>query len=103
MKIGMILDSTYPDDARVTNECAELLKNKHEIHLFCLSFKKPFVKNEIINKINIHRYYCSKLTYKLSALANDISLYGNNLKNKLIDFIENSEVEILHIHDIQIA
>ena len=42
MKIGMILDSTYPDDARVTNECAELLKNKHEIHLFCLSFKKPF-------------------------------------------------------------
>ena len=34
MKIGMILDSTYPDDARVTNECAELLKNKHEIHVF---------------------------------------------------------------------
>ena len=77
MKIGMILDSTYPDDARVTNECAELLKNKHEIHLFCLSFKKPFVKNEIINQINVHRYYCSKLTYKLSALANDISLYVN--------------------------
>ena len=38
MKIGMILDSTYPDDARVTNECTELLKNKHEIHLFCLCF-----------------------------------------------------------------
>ena len=103
MKIGMILDSTYPDDARVTNECTELLKNKHEIHLFCLSFKKHFVKNEIINQINVHRYYCSKLTYKLSALANDISLYGNILKNKLNDFIQKSEVEILHIHDIQIA
>lgn len=103
MKIGMILDSTYPDDARVTNECAELLKKEHEIHLFCLSFKKPFVKNEVINQINVHRYHCSKLTYKLSALANDISLYGNILKNKLIDFIENTEVEILHIHDIQIA
>ncbi len=99
----MILDSTYPDDARVTNECTELLKNKHEIHLFCLSFKKHFVKNEIINQINVHRYYCSKLTYKLSALANDISLYGNILKNKLNDFIKKSEVEILHIHDIQIA
>ena len=103
MKIGMILDSAYPDDARVTNECTELLKNKHEIHLFCLSFKKDFVKNEIINQINVHRYYCSKLTYKLSALANDISLYGNILKNKLNDFIKKSEVEILHIHDIQIA
>ena len=103
MKIGMILDSTYPDDARVTNECAELLKNKHEIHLFCLCFKKPFVKNEVINQINVHRYHCSKLTYKLSALANDIGLYGVILKNKIKDFVENSEVEVLHIHDIQIA
>ena len=99
----MILDSSYPDDARITNECAELIKKKHEIHLFCLSFKKPFVKNEIISQINVHRYHCSKLTYKLSALANDISLYGNILKNKLVDFIKKSEVEILHIHDIQIA
>ena len=103
MKIGMILDSTYPDDARVTNECAELLKNKHEIHLFCLSFKKPFVKNEFINQINVHRYHCSKLTYKLSALANDIGLYGIILKNKIKDFVENSDVEVLHVHDIQIA
>ena len=103
MKIGMILDSTYPDDARVTNECAELLKNKHEIHLFCLCFKKPFVKNEVINQINVHRYHCSKLTYKLSALANDIGLYGLILKNKIKDFVENSDVEVLHVHDIQIA
>ena len=103
MKIGMILDSTYPDDARVTNECAELLKNKHEIHLFCLCFKKPFVKNEVINQINVHRYHCSKLTYKLSALANDIGLYGIILKNKIRDFVENSDVEVLHVHDIQIA
>ena len=103
MKIGMILDSTYPDDARVTNECAELLKNKHEIHLFCLCFKKPFVKNEVINQINVHRYHCSKLTYKLSALANDIGLYGFILKNKIRDFVENSDVEVLHVHDIQIA
>ena len=103
MKIGMILDSTYPDDARVTNECTELLKNKHEIHLFCLCFKKPFVKNEVINQINVHRYHCSKLTYKLSALANDIGLYGVILKNKIRDFVENSDVEVLHVHDIQIA
>ena len=103
MKIGMILDSSYPDDARITNECAELIKKKHEIHLFCLSFKKPFVKNEIINQINVHRYHCSKLTYKLSALANDIGLYGFILKNKIRDFVENSDVEVLHVHDIQIA
>ena len=103
MKIGMILDSVYPDDARITNQCDELIKKNHEIHLFCLSFNQVFIENEIIDKINIHRYYCSKITYKLSALANDINLYNNILKNKIIDFIRKTKVDVLHIHDIQIA
>ena len=99
----MILDSVYPDDARITNQCDELIKKNHEIHLFCLSFNNVFIENEVINKINIHRYYCSKITYKLSALANDINLYNNILKNKIIDFIRKTKVDVLHIHDIQIA
>ena len=103
MKIGMILDSVYPDDARITNQCDELIKKNHEIHLFCLSFNNVFIENEVINKINIHRYYCSKITYKLSALANDINLYNNILKNKIIDFIRKTKVDVLHVHDIQIA
>ena len=103
MKIGMILDSVYPDDARITNQCDELIKKNHEIHLFCLSYSHGFIENEVINKINIHRYYCSKITYKLSALANDINLYNNILKNKIIDFIRKTKVDVLHIHDIQIA
>ena len=37
MKIGMILDSIYPDDARITNQCEELINSKHEVFLFCLS------------------------------------------------------------------
>ena len=103
MKIGMILDAEYPDDARITNQCDELTKYNHEVHLFCLSYKKSFVNNETIKKINVHRYYCNKLTYKLSALANDLSLYSVFLSKKILKFIKNSEVEILHIHDIQIA
>ena len=39
MKIGMILDAEYPDDARITNQCDELTKYNHEVHLFCLSYK----------------------------------------------------------------
>ena len=103
MKIGMILDAEYPDDARITNQCDELTKYNHEVHLFCLSYKKQYVNNELINKINVHRYYCNKLTHKLSALANDLSLYSVILSKKILKFIENSGIEILHIHDIQIA
>ena len=36
MKLGMILDAPFPDDARVSNECDELIKSGHEIFLFCL-------------------------------------------------------------------
>ena len=46
MKLGMILDAPFPDDARVANECDELIKSGHEIFLFCLSYKKKFQKIE---------------------------------------------------------
>ena len=44
MRIGMILDTSFPDDARVSNECDELIKRGHEIFLFCLSYKQKFLK-----------------------------------------------------------
>ena len=44
MKIGMILDAIYPSDARVTNECEELIKNGHEVYLFCVSYQKNILK-----------------------------------------------------------
>ena len=44
----MILDAIYPSDARVTNECEELIKNGHEIYLFCLSYQKNYIKSETI-------------------------------------------------------
>ena len=85
MKIGMILDAIYPSDARVTNECEELIKNGHEIYLFCLSYKKNYIKSEIINDIKVRRYYCSSLIYKLSALANDFPFYSISMKSKIKD------------------
>ena len=33
MKIGMILDAEYPDDARITNQCDELTKYLSLIHI----------------------------------------------------------------------
>ena len=47
----MILDAPFPDDARVSNECDELIKRGHEIFLFCLSYKQKFLKEEIYDGI----------------------------------------------------
>jgi len=99
----MILDAEYPNDARISNECESLIKAGHEIFLFCLSYNKSFVQQEIINQINVRRYFCSKISYKLSALANDLSLYSNIMFSKIHDFALTNDVEVLHIHDIQIA
>ena len=66
MRIGMILDAEYPNDARISNECESLIKAGHEIFLFCLSYNKSFIRQEIINQINVRRYFCSKISYKLS-------------------------------------
>ena len=103
MRIGMILDAEYPNDARISNECESLIKAGHEIFLFCLSYNKSFIRKEIINQINVRRYFCSKISYKLSALANDLSLYSNIMFSKIHDFVVTNDVEVLHIHDIQIG
>ena len=95
----MILDSIYPDDARITNQCEELINSKHEVFLFCLSYNPLFIKKEKINNINVYRYHCSSLTYKLSALANDVSFYNDILKKKIDDFIlKLTQCRYLDIH-----
>ena len=103
MKLGMILDAPFPDDARVSNECDELIKSGHEIFLFCLSYKKKFQKIEVYNGINIRRYFCSKIAYKSSALANDLPFYTIKMKKKIRHFVVNNNLNYLHVHDIQIA
>ncbi len=99
----MILDHVYPADPRVKNEAESLLESGFEVYLFCLSFKKNFVKNEIIDGINICRFYCSKITYKLSALAYTLPFYKYIMSKKIEKFISDNYIDILHVHDIQIA
>ena len=99
----MILDTNFPPDPRVENEAVSLIKEGHEVHLFCFDYKFDQKTSEIVNGINVHRVKISKYLYKLSALAYSVPLYHLILKKKIDKFIVNSSVESLHIHDIQIA
>ncbi|MBS3992355.1 MAG: glycosyltransferase family 4 protein [Bacteroidetes bacterium] len=102
MKIGMILDKTFPPDPRVENEALALISSGHEVFLFCLSYKDEHL-NESYKGINVRRYLSNKLIYKLSALAYTFPFYRIALKNKIKHFIEAYNIEALHIHDITIA
>ena len=102
MRIGMILDKVFPPDPRVENEAIELIKNGHEVYLFCLKYDKN-LKDECINGIYVKRYQSSVLEYKLSALAYTIPIYSWLLKSKIHNFLKKNKIDAIHIHDIRIA
>jgi glycosyltransferase involved in cell wall biosynthesis len=102
MRIGMILDAPFPPDPRVENEAVSLIKAGHQVFLFCLKYQDEKT-SEIINGIQVKRYHSNKLDYKLSALAYTVPLYTFLMKIKIHQFIKDTKVETLHIHDIRIA
>ena len=102
MKIGMILDAVFPPDPRVENEAISLVKNGHEVFLFCLKYADEKAV-ETINGIQVKRYNSNYIEYKLSALAYTVPLYSILMKNKVSNFIKETKIEALHIHDIRIA
>ena len=102
MKIGMILDKTFPPDPRVENEAIELIKSGHEVFLFCLTYGNE-LKEEIINEIQVKRYKSNTLEYKLSALTYTIPLYSFFMKKKINRFLNDFNIEVIHIHDMVVA
>ncbi|WP_397447225.1 glycosyltransferase family 4 protein [Polaribacter sp. R77954] len=102
MKIGMILDETFPPDPRVENEAISLINAGHTVILFCLKYANE-KQSEIINGIQVKRYSSNKLEYKLSALAYTIPFYTFLMEKKVKNFIRVQKVDAIHIHDMRIA
>jgi glycosyltransferase involved in cell wall biosynthesis len=102
MRIGMILDKTFPPDPRVENEALALIGAGFEVFLFCLRYQNE-PKNEVIQKIQVRRYSSDKLEYKLSALAYTFPFYTGKMYKKILDFLIRNKIEAIHIHDIRIA
>ncbi len=102
MRIGMILDKEYPPDPRVENEAIELIKQGHDVFLFCLTYGNEKLE-EVVQGINVRRYKTNKLEYKLSALAYTFPFYDWFMKPKIKDFVLKNKVDAIHIHDMQIA
>ncbi|SEC89911.1 Glycosyltransferase involved in cell wall bisynthesis [Tenacibaculum sp. MAR_2009_124] len=102
MRVGMILDNVYPPDPRVENEALELIKDGHEVFLFCLTYGQE-VNEELVKGIHVRRYKTNMFEYKMSALVYTIPIYTFLMKKKIKDFIVKNKVDIVHIHDMKIA
>ena len=103
MRIGMILDKTFPPDPRVENEALSLINGGHEVFLFCLKYNSQEADQETINNIYVCRYSSNKLEYKLSALVFTLPFYTAFMKKKILHFLVHNRIKAIHIHDIRIA
>ncbi|MGB5462356.1 MAG: glycosyltransferase, partial [Aureibaculum sp.] len=103
MRIGMILDKTFPPDPRVENEAVSLVENGFEVFLFCLKYGSQQAASEEINGIKVKRYPSNNLDYKLSALAYTFPFYSRIMSKKIRSFLLSNKIDIIHIHDIRIA
>ncbi|HKJ06823.1 MAG TPA: glycosyltransferase family 4 protein [Flavobacteriaceae bacterium] len=102
MRIGMILDKTFPPDPRVENEAISLIEAGHKVFLFCLTYGGEAVL-ETINNIEVRRYTSNKIIYKFSALVYTVPVYNFIMKQKIAHFLKENNIEAIHIHDMQIA
>ncbi len=98
----MILDNVYPPDPRVENEALELIKEGHEVFLFCLTYGGE-VEKEVVKGIQVRRYKTNTFEYKMSALVYTIPVYTFLMKRKIRDFIDKNTIDVVHIHDMRIA
>lgn len=102
MRIGMILDKSFPPDPRVENEAISLIENGHQVFLFCLKYSNES-NNQVISEIQVKRYKSNKLIYKLSALAYTFPFYRKIMSKKIVHFLSENKIEAIHIHDMRIA
>lgn len=103
MRIGMILDADFPPDPRVENEAVTLIEKGFEVFLFCFDYSGQAIKTEEIKGIQVRRYYCSPLVYKLSAWAYTFPFYHWVTQKWIAHFLKENRIDAVHVHDMQIA
>ena len=102
MRIGMILDKSFPPDPRVENEARVLRDAGHELFLFCLDYR-GVTSEESYEGIEVRRYGSSSFEYRMSALAYTIPVYSMMLKGRIRRFLNENQIDAIHVHDMVIA
>ena len=102
MRIGMILDKSFPPDPRVENEARVLMDAGFELFLFCLDFN-GLSSSETHDGIEVRRYGSSSFEYRMSALAYTVPVYSFLLKGRIRRFLVENQIDVIHVHDMVVA
>ncbi|MEX0680007.1 MAG: glycosyltransferase family 4 protein [Balneolales bacterium] len=102
--VGMVLNSFYPHDIRVKKEAETLMREGYKVCLLCY---KRWEENrfEIIDGIHIQRVYIgeNKVLEGFWDTINAITFYHPLVGIAMKKFIDDFDINILHIHDLPLA
>lgn len=99
-RIGMILDQKFPTDVRVENEAMSLINAGFDVYLFCYAYGEEHLEEDY-NGLKIRRIKASHAWIKrMRGLVNVIPVYENYLFKKIVKFINDNDIDFLHVHDL---
>jgi len=103
MNIGMVVDNELNNDARVLNEAKTLVEKGFNVFILCFNFTDlPLRENK--NGIEVVRVSkTKKWKNKWFFFMNIISVYHSFWNKEISKFIEDYNIDILHVHDLYMA
>lgn len=103
-RVAMLLDRTFPPDPRVANEARSLVRDGHEVHLFCLRYDKATPGEEEWEGIRLHRLLIPRaFARKASAVSLEIPIYRWYLRRGWLPRVQRLGIGILHVHDLPLV
>lgn len=101
LRIGMLLDRTFPPDPRVANEARSLIAAGHEVHILCLRHGPRQAAIEEWQGVRLHRLDMPRWFYrKFSAVSLEFPAYGWVLRGPLRRLVKEQRIEVVHTHDL---
>ncbi len=103
--IGMILESPFPPDIRVEKEAKALLSSGYRVKLLCLKAKNDATStmHQDIECVYNHHHTTNIIQRILYLIYSRISFVDIRWKKALKNFIDNEEIDALHVHDLNLA
>lgn len=102
LNIGFVWDGNYPWDIRVEKMCLRLIDDGHEVHMVCRNTKEQ-PREEVIDRIHIHRLPCLKFFPRLNQAINFPFFFNPVWYMNISRLFSRHRIDIAIVRDITLS